>query len=351
MLDLGEVQLAPFGLQRLRRERVEQLDLEKLQLEVEKFLKKRPLMIWADKRSNVMKTLLLSEIDELLVELLAQSKLAGGSQRLLNRLNKAHISIQELVSKQDDADTTQMLRTFLEAYDLLFLSFGYASSNRIDLDFDRVYSEINGQGARNNAFERMQLLAAGVMDAQPAVAIEELLVVWSSLVSHQELYLDPNWIMGAVLRKDANNYPEEYFQFEHIYWNEAGKLETGSLELDEAEIAFDHRVRMLRLIRRALKLAQQDREMGLRREDHAQYAQLILNHRDQTSFSTLAKRLTVTLGQQGRVFTFEQLVSVESEPHRVVKGLEQLSRQNQVLTFPSAGRGQTIYDGTIARSM
>lgn len=320
---VGEIQIAPFALNRVRQERVSQLSLEQLQRKIAKFLAERPLMAWADARTVEMKTLLLSEIDELLVELIAQAALVGGSQRLQKRLTKARISMQALIlgSRQEDEDAAQLFKVFLEAHDLLFLSLGYAASSLADVNFDQVYSQVNGQGARDDTFERMRLLAAGVAEKHPVAAMEQLLVTWSSFITHQEQYLDAGWVMDRVLEKDDRNYPKEYFTFEHRYWNESGELVIGKLELDEAEQAFNHRVRMLRLIRRAIKLTGKTRELGMDPQDHQPYTGLILNHRDRTSFATLAKRLTASFGQQGRIFSFEQLVSVESEPHRIVTGL------------------------------
>ena len=101
---VGEIQIAPFALNRVRQERVSQLNLEELQRKITKFLAERPLMAWADARTAEMKTLLLSEIDELLVELIAQANLVGSSQRLQKRLNKAHTSIQALIAGSRDED-------------------------------------------------------------------------------------------------------------------------------------------------------------------------------------------------------------------------------------------------------
>lgn len=305
----------------LRLARVEQLQFEQHLQKVRRFLEKRPLMEWADSRPEKVLRLILSEIEECLVELLANIVQGNVSDTLRIKVEAAILQLRSFPSHTEEQyNTEQVISFFSEVYDQLFLILGFASTTQLDFNFDNVYSHINGQGNRSDVFDRLKLLATGVLDSNPMAALEEYLIVWGSMATHQEWQIDSAAIMQVVLDKNEKNYSEKYFKLFQYIISPDGRLLRVPLEKEEFGAAFDHRVRCLRLIRRALRLAKVDRIAGMVSTDHLKYETLILNHRDQNSFRFLAIDLVASLGENGRKFTFEQLVQIENEPHRLVAG-------------------------------
>ncbi len=308
---------------RLRVVPVEQLNFANHLEKVKKFLKLRPVMEWADSRPDAIYRLILSEIEECLVEIQTISSSVNYSGKLNERIKTALLEVRNFPKQTEEQySIDQFLRFYSEVYDLLVLVLDYASSNHLDMNFDRVYERINGQGNRSDVFDRFKLLAGGVFDSNPVAAIEEMMIILGSIVVHQEMQVDSTSIMQSVLNKNERNYPAEYFEAFHYIVSTEGKLTLVVLNRDEFGVAFNHRVRCLRLIRNALKLAKIDRSTGMLSDDHFKYKMLILNHRDENSFKLLAIDLVASLGKNGRQFTYNQLVAVESEPHRVVSGLK-----------------------------
>lgn len=301
--------------------RVEQLQFEHHLRKVRTFLEKRPLMEWADSRPETVLRLILSEIEECLVELLADIVQGKSSDSLKSKVETALLQLQSFpLHSEEQYNTEKVISFFSEVYDQLFLILGFASTTQLDFNFDKVYSHINGQGNRSDVFDRLKLLAAGVLDSNPVAALEEYLIVWGSLATHQEWQIDSAAIMQMVLDKNEQNYPEKYFTLFQYIISPDGRLIKVPLKKEEFGAAFDHRVRCLRLIRRALKLAKLERVAGMVPTDYLKYEALILNHQDEKSFRFLTIDLVATLGKNGQVFTFEQLVSIESEKHRAVAG-------------------------------
>ncbi|HNS65810.1 MAG TPA: hypothetical protein PKJ26_04930 [Candidatus Woesebacteria bacterium] len=305
----------------LRLARVEQLQFEQHLQKVRRFLEKRPLMEWADSRPETVLRLILSEIEESLVELLSDIVQGKASDKLRIKVETALLQLRSFpLHSEEQYNTEKIISFFSEVYDQLFLILGFASTAQLDFNFDKVYNHINGQGNRSDVFDRLKLLAAGVLDSNPVAALEEYLIVWGSMATHQEWQIDSAAIMQMVLDKNEQNYPEKYFKLLQYIITPDGRLVKVPLTKEEFGAAFDHRVRCLRLIRRALKLAKLDRVTGMVPTDHLKYEALILNHQDEKSFRFLAIDLVATLGKNSQVFTFEQLVSIESEMHRVVAG-------------------------------
>ncbi len=305
----------------LRLARVEQLQFEQHLKKIRRFLEKRPLMEWADSRPETVLRLILSEIEECLVELLGDIVQGNLSGKLKTKVETALMQLRSFpMHSEEQYNTEQIISFFSEVYDQLFLILGFSTVTQLDLNFDRVYSHINGQGNRSDVFDRLALLAAGVLDSNPVAALEEYLIVWGSMATHQEFQIDSVAIMQMVLDKNEQNYPEQYFKLFQYIIAPDGKLVKVVLEKEEFGAAFDHRVRCLRLIRRALKLAKMDRSTGMVPTDHMKYETLILNHQNEKSFRFLAIDLVASLGKNGQSFTFEQLVAIENEPHRVVVG-------------------------------
>ena len=305
----------------LRLAGMEQLKIEQHIIKVRKFISAREVMRWADSRPDKILSLLLSEIEECLADYLDNLSQGTTSSKLRAKVATALQKLQTFPTQTEEQDNVEKVtRFFLEAYDQLFLILAFANTHQLDMDFNRVYQHINGQGNRSDVFDRLRLLAGGVLDSNPIAALEEYLIVWGSMVTHQELQIDSTAIMQLVLDKNEQNYPEQYFKAFQYVISPEGKLIKIVLEEDEFGEAFDHRVRCLRLIRRALKLAKMDRTAGMAPSDHLKYETLILNHQDEKSFRFLAIDLVASLGKNGKRFTFDQLVQIESESHRVVAG-------------------------------
>lgn len=307
--------------------RVDSLGLESIYYEVENWLKKRPLMLENDKRKDIFK-LILAEIDEYVADLFltftSKDDSSGKGDYLKLRLsNIRSISKNYPNSTEEEWQFKQWLRLFSEAFDEIFFIMGHAIGNQIQFDYTSIYGQINGQGNRSNVEDELRLLASGILDIDPTVALQRYLVVCSSKITHLRMFIDPRYVIKNIIDKNSRNHPEEVYQNNQVIFDQTlGREIMIELLPEEQDEAFANRILGMRLIRRAVEIAQPVDQAKVQSEIVKQTLWMILNHRDKTKIYSLAEYLVRTLGQDGKVFSFNRLMGLEADSHRVVPGLK-----------------------------
>lgn len=257
-----------------RERRIDDLNLPQLKKMVETWLKSSPLIIASDARKAVVAQLLLSETHEYVAELET-----------------------EFNSFED------WLLCFMEGGDQAVIALSFAIAHWLSLNFDRIKDGIDGQGSASRIFENLGQVAGDIDQYPEAATIEEFLILWSSAITRLPKYLSMPEVMTAILTKNRNNYPPEYFQ---VFFK--GKWLTPEEQIP----AYEHRVRCLRLIRDYLKIIRQPRPLGLMPEDHRRFAHLITNHlQPESSFLAILDSLAqqmVREGQASSIFSATNLL-------------------------------------------
>jgi len=314
------------------QERVKSLDLESIYQRVNKWLLERPLMEEHDKKKDVFR-LILTEIDEFLADLVAnyttRDDVTGAGDYLGQRLERVR-ALGKIIPDQtaEKQQFKQWLQLFSEALDQVFFIMSHAVGNQIQLDYEAIYSRINGQGNRSNTFENLKILASGILDVDPSVAMQEYLTICGSMMAHLETFIDPRYVIEKILRKNDRNHPAEVYQFNQVVFDpDLGKEVSIELPPEERDEAFANRIRSMRIIRRAIEIAKPLNADVVQASLVTEHLHLILNHRDRSRFTTLAVNLVDSLGQHGKLFTYENLIAVEAEPHRVIPGLKPIELQ------------------------
>lgn len=324
------------------QDRVESLDFESIYQLVEEWLLQRPLMLDHDKQKGVFK-LILAEIDEFITDLIKNYTTrideSGKDDYLRQRLERVHLLAKNFSGQtEEEHQFKQWLQLYTEALDQVFFIMGHAVGNQIQLNYDSIYSRINGQGNQSAIFDNLRLLASGILDVNPTIAMQEYLTTCGSMIAHLEMFVDPKYVIRKIIDKNDKNHPVDVYQFNQVVFDpNLGEEVIIALLPEERDEAFADRIRKMRLIRRAVELAKPDSAEHIQASLVTEHLDLIINHRDRSKFRILAMSLVDSLGQHGKLFTYDLLVAVESEPHRVIPGLKSTELQ-----ITSQSRGEIV---------
>jgi len=283
----------------IQRERKERVPFSRVAQAIELWKGRRPLIDAMDSRERVVAPLVRLEAEE-----------------LKNELSKV-----DLV-RNEPSEFAIWKDVFMEAQDGTFLVLANALGRQLTIDYSNSYRSMNGQGKASDIIEQLQDLGSGLEGVNPSLAVEQYLAAWGSFITHQEVFMDPEFILDQVVQKNEGNYPASLFQLNQVVTDADGRARHIPLLQEEQVLAFEHRIRSLRAIRNANALNGEQREHGLVHADHAPFYWQILNHRDAHSYEAVIAGLSKKAKQVKQDTTpfgvRKTLFSLENGPHKVV---------------------------------
>lgn len=258
-----------------RENRVDDLDLPTLYWIISAWIEERPLLRWSDRRLQVVRNLIMGEIQEFLAEYPHHTN-----------------------------DGPVWNDVYKEIMDVLFFNVSLLSGNQVEVDPHFIRHGLNGQGDSFGVYYQMIQIAGNMSQKTYIQDSHQLMILWVSAISRLPISREAKVVLRWVIQKNTGNYPKSLMQ-------------VNGMKEDEYEAAFQHRIRCLRLIRHANKLRGAIRPHGLEYGDYADYKQDILDHlHNEASWLALVNKLALRYKLDRNA-----LLSIEGEVHKAVPGI------------------------------